>query len=204
MAPGAGGRLRGASSVQVRRLRTVFGSGRACRNSCDFRQPLRPARCEPSGLPAHDSRRSPPGTPSSPLPPGPGRCSCRIAAIVAATPPHPPYITLSPQTPPFSHIIPYAPPPPVSARTPSRPHPVSARTPSPPASSRAAVSAEGRSDVLSVIFWHGRRWGHRAGVAGPVRRSAGTYGCDNVHQRMCTLSHSYASGGASAFRSGCL
>ena len=123
MAPGAGGRLRGASSVQVRRLRTVFGSGRACRNSCDFRQPLRPARCEPSGLPAHDSRRSPPGTPSSPLPPGPGCRSCRIAAIVAAPPPHPPYITLSPQTPPFSHIIPYAPPPPVSARTPYPPAP---------------------------------------------------------------------------------
>jgi len=48
--------------------------------------------------------------PSSPLPPGPGCCSCPIAAIVAAPPPHPPYITLSPQTPPFSHIIPYAPP----------------------------------------------------------------------------------------------
>ena len=53
--------------------------------------------------------------------------------------------------------------------------------------------------MLSVIVWHGRRWGHRAGAAG---RLAGTYGCDNVHKRMCTLSHPYASGGAAAFRPG--
>jgi hypothetical protein len=40
MAPGAGGRLRVVRHpYQVRRLRTVFGSGCACRNSCDFRVP---------------------------------------------------------------------------------------------------------------------------------------------------------------------
>jgi hypothetical protein len=38
-------------------------------------------------------------------------CLCRITAIAAAPPPHPPYITPSPQTSPFSHIIPYPPPP---------------------------------------------------------------------------------------------
>ena len=37
----------------------------------------------------------------------PAACLCRITAIAAAPPPHPPYITASPQTPPFSHIIPY-------------------------------------------------------------------------------------------------
>jgi len=31
--------------------------------------------------------------------------------------------------------------------------------------------------LLSVILWHGRRWGHGAGAAGPVRRCARTYRC---------------------------
>ena len=51
-------------------------------------------------------------TPVCTAPTRPGYCSCRITAIAAAPPPHPPYITPSPQTPPFSHIIPYASAPP--------------------------------------------------------------------------------------------
>jgi hypothetical protein len=107
----------------------VFGSGRACRNSCDFRQPLRPARRKRPGLPARDSRRSPPGHPrlyrSHQAPAiAAVACSCRITAIAAVPPPHPPYITPSPQTPPFSHIIRtrrHLPNSPAPARGPVRP-----------------------------------------------------------------------------------
>ena len=120
---------------QVRRLRTVFGSGRACRNSCDFRQPPRPERRKLPGLPARDSRRSPPGHPrlyrSRQAPAiAPVACSCRITAIAAAPPPHPPYITPSPQTPPFSHII----------RTRRHPHLTRPRSPPVPASVSRARS----------------------------------------------------------------
>ena len=51
---------------QVRRLRSVFGSGRACRNSCDFRTAVIPAARRGAGRPAQptrDSRHSPPGHP---------------------------------------------------------------------------------------------------------------------------------------------
>ena len=106
---------------QVRRLRTVFGSGRACRNSCDFRQPrAHRGASRPGNRPmTRSTHHRPP--PSVPLPPGPGCGFYHIAAIMTAPPPHPPYITLSPQTPPFSHIIPYAPAPPSRPRR--RPHP---------------------------------------------------------------------------------
>ena len=51
---------------QVRRLRSVFGSGRACRNSCDFRTAVIPATRRGAGRlaqPTRDSRHSPPGHP---------------------------------------------------------------------------------------------------------------------------------------------
>jgi len=141
---------------QVRRLRSVFGSGRACRNSCDFRTavnsasprarrkalrgtwprarrdaPRAPGAAQAARDSRPDSRHSPPGRPrlyrSRQAPAlAPVACSRRmpltITAITAAPPPHPPYITPSPQTPPFSHIIPYPPPP-------TRPRPAPAPAP---------------------------------------------------------------------------
>ena len=110
---------------QVRRLRSVFGSGRACRNSCDFRQLLRPARRELPGSSARDLRRSPPGHPR------PYR-SARPRLLLLSHHGHRGSATASPalyhaqpQTPPFSHNIPYAPTPP------ARPLPLPA--PCPPA-----------------------------------------------------------------------
>jgi hypothetical protein len=67
----------------------VFGSGRVCRNSCDFREPPCPARRMLPGSSARDSRRSPTGPPPSvPFRQAPAialvACSCRITAIAAA------------------------------------------------------------------------------------------------------------------------
>jgi hypothetical protein len=109
----------------------VFGSGRACRNSCDFRTAVIPDTRRGAGRPAQptrDLRHSPPGHPrlyrSRQAPAiAPVACSRRMPLShhghrgrATASPAlyHAP-----PQTPPFSHIIPY-PPPPTRPRPPPR------------------------------------------------------------------------------------
>jgi hypothetical protein len=73
-----------------------------------------------------------------------------------------------------------------------------------PELSKSHISAGGlarrlrvEAAFLNVIRWHGRHWRHEDRAAGPARRSAGTYGCDNVHQRVCRLSQPYVNYGAS-------
>src|SRR6185437_6520910 len=103
---------------QLRRLRSVFGSGRACRNSWDFRTAVISATPRPAQSPfaapgaavgaasgaapaaaqaARDSRPVTQGThhratPVCTVPPGPGYCSCRMLpshAFVASRPSRP-------------------------------------------------------------------------------------------------------------------
>jgi hypothetical protein len=100
----------------VRRLRSVFGSGRTCRNSYDFRQP-----CARRGASCLDRRPVTRGAHhrATPVCTAPARPWLLLLshAPVASRPSRPRHrltrlnIMPSPQTPPFSHIVPYAPAP---------------------------------------------------------------------------------------------
>jgi hypothetical protein len=186
---------------QVRRLRSVFGSGRACRNSWDFRTAVISATPAPGAKPsaapgpapgaapgrgrsgawrgaccgagaaqaAEDSRPVTRGTHhrATPVCTVPARprllllshapshasvaCLCRITAIAAAPPPHPPYITPSPQTPPFSHIIPYPPPPTSPRPPPESPPPRSGPPPGIPARPRIRPAPAPRAALASGL-----------------------------------------------------
>jgi len=98
----------------VRRLRTVFGSGRNCRNKCDFCQPARPTRRKSPGYQPVTRGTHRPPRPAPLLPHRGARSLPRHSARSFQAPlPHlqAHYRTSSPATAPTTSRLPPAAPP---------------------------------------------------------------------------------------------